>query len=486
MDTSYLRHDRLVLGICCSALFLAGLDVTAVNVALPDVRTDLGASVAGLQWVVDAYTLGLATLFLLSGSLADRFGRRRVFSLGLAVFAAASTLCALAPGTGWLIAARAAQSLGGAMLNPVALAIVVNTFPAPAQRARAIGVWASVSGLALAAGPLLGGVLVAAAGWRSIFWLNVPLALAALAATRRFVPESRPAIARRADPFAQVLLVVALASITAAVIESPGRALAPGWIAALLALAGLCTVALIAHERRRVQPMIDPAMFTSASFTGALAMALAAFTALGALLFANTLYLQDARGLSPLGAGLAVLPLALAATVLAPLAGRWVARFGTRAPLVAAGAAIATAGALLVGLSETTPVLRLMGAYLAFGIGYGLVNAPITTTAVGGLPRARAAVASATTSTTRQLGTAIGVAIAGAILTGSSGPTLAPASGAVWWLVLGCGMAIVVLALASTSAWARATAERARARWSEEERAQEADHGRTAPPPARP
>ena len=196
------------------------MDISIVNVALPAIRRDLHASVSGLQWTVDAYTLVLASFLVLAGSTADRLGRRRIFQVGLAVFGLGSLLCSLAPGIGWLIAARALQAAGGTMLNPVAMAIIATTFPDPAERARAIGVFGSVSGLSLALGPILGGVLVDGFGWRAIFWVNVPIVAAAIVCTALFVPESRAARPRRFDPVGQVLVILVLGSVVYAIIES--------------------------------------------------------------------------------------------------------------------------------------------------------------------------------------------------------------------------------------------------------------------------
>ena len=219
------RRPGIILTTCCLSLFVVGVNVTIVNIALPAIQRSFGASIGGLQWTVNAYTLVLASLLMLSGSLADRLGRRRIFQLGLLLFTIGSLLCSLAPGLGWLVVFRMIQAVGGSMLNPVAMAIIVNTFTEPAQRARAIGVWGSVIGLSLAVGPVLGGALVTAVGWRAIFWVNVPVGLAAIVLTQRFVPESRAPRPRRLDPVAQVLVIILLAGITAGIIEGPRH----GW-----------------------------------------------------------------------------------------------------------------------------------------------------------------------------------------------------------------------------------------------------------------
>src|SRR5689334_24033712 len=233
------------------SLFIVGLDTTIVNIALPSLRADLHASVAGLQWVIDAYTLVLASLLVLSGSTADRIGRRRIFQTGLALSTAGSLLCSVAPGLGWLIAFRAMQAVGGSMLNPVAMSIITNTFTEPRERARAIGVWGAVVGFSMALGPLVGGVLVDSLGWRSIFWINVPVGIAAFLLAARFVPESRAPHPRRIDPIGQVLVLLTLASVTFGIIEGPARGWGSAVIIGCFALGALALTALLIWEPRR-------------------------------------------------------------------------------------------------------------------------------------------------------------------------------------------------------------------------------------------
>src|SRR5690348_3884686 len=229
----------LVLAVCCSSLFIVGLDVTVLNIALPSIQHDLHASVSGLQWTVDAYTLVVASFLILAGSTGDRIGRRRTFQVGLATFTVGSLLCSLAPSLGWLVAFRAVQAIGGSMLNPVALSIISNAFTDDRERARAFGVWGAVFGLSMALGPVLGGVLVATVGWRGIFWVNIPVGIAAIVATALIVPESRAAHGRRVDPVGQLLIIVMLASLTYAIIEGPRH----GWGSA--AILGLFAVAAL-------------------------------------------------------------------------------------------------------------------------------------------------------------------------------------------------------------------------------------------------
>jgi EmrB/QacA subfamily drug resistance transporter len=458
------RRRVLVLAICCLSLFIFGVDSTIVNVALPSIQRDLHALVSGLQWTVDAYTVVIASVLILAGSTADRFGRRKVFQIGLATFTLGSLLCSLAPGLGWLVAFRMLQAVGGSMMNPVAVSIIANTFTDPRERARAIGVWGGVFGLAIAAGPPLGGVLVDGVGWRGIFWVNIPVGVAAIVLTALFVPESRAARPRRIDPVGQVLVIVTLASLTYAIIEGP-RA---GWtslvIVGLFAVAAAGAAALIAYEPRRTEPLLDLRFFRSAPFTGATLIAISALAALGGFLFLNTLYLQDVRGLSALSAGLYTLPLAVMTLLFAPLSGWIVGRWGPRLPLVVAGVAMTAGGLLLTGLAPGTSVARLMTAYVIFGIGTGMVNAPITNTAVSGMPRSQAGVAAAVASTSRQVGQSLGVAVVGAAVTSAMhGPLragFAQASHVGWWIIAGCGAAVLLLGVVTTGRWALATAAR--------------------------
>jgi EmrB/QacA subfamily drug resistance transporter len=455
---------RLILLICCMSVFVVGIDVTIVNVALPSIRQSLHASVTDLQWTIDAYTLVLACLLLLSGSLADRLGRRRVFQAGLVLFSLGSLLCSLAPGLGWLIAFRALQAVGGSMLNPVAMAIIVNTFTDRKERARATGVWGSVVGVSLAAGPVIGGLLVSVASWRAVFWINVPIGIAAIVLTQRFVPESKAPRARRLDPAAQALMIVGLASLTYATIEGPRRGWTSPVILGLFVLAVVAAVAFALVELRRAEPLIDVRFFRSPPFAGASVIAVAAFGALGGFLFLNTLYLQDVRGYSALSAGLLTIPMAAMMTVFATVSGRMVGRWGARPPFLLAGPALAIGALLLARLTASTSVAYLLVAYVIFGIGCGLVNAPITNTAVSGMPIEQAGVAGAVASTSRQIGSSLGVAVTGSIVATSAGVGYVSASHAAWAVIAGLGITVLLVGLASTGRWARGAATRNGAR----------------------
>ena len=458
------QRRLLILAICCLSLFIVGVDNTIVNVALPSIQRDLHAPVSGLQWTVDAYTVVMASFLILAGSTADRLGRRRIFQIGLATFTLGSLLCSLAPGLGWLVVFRMLQAVGGSMMNPVAVSIIANTFTDPRERARAIGVWGGVFGLSIALGPVLGGVLTDSVGWRGIFWVNIPVGVAAIVLTALFVPESRAARPRRVDPVGQGLVIVALASATYAIIEGPRSGWLSPLILGLFAVAAAAVAALILYEPRRREPLLDLRFFHSAPFSGATLIAVSAFAATGGFLFLNTLYLQDVRGLSALHAGLYTLPLAVMTLLLAPLSGWIIGRRGPRLPLVVAGVAMTAGGLLLTSLAPDTPVGRLMAAYVIFGIGTGMVNAPITNTAVSGMPRSQAGVAAAIASTSRQVGQSLGVAVVGAAVTsamhGPLGVNFAQASHVGWWIIAGCGAAVLVLSLVTTGRWALGTAAR--------------------------
>jgi EmrB/QacA subfamily drug resistance transporter len=459
------RNARIrVLLICCLSLFIVGLDVTIVNVALPSIGRDLGGGVSGLQWTVDAYSVVMASLLMFSGSAADRFGRKRTFVLGLIVFSVASLLCSLAPSVGLLIAFRALQAVGASMLNPVAMSIITNTFTDPRERAQAVGVWGAVFGVSIALGPVVGGTIVSSAGWRSIFWITVPVGLAAILLTLRFVPESRAPRPRRFDPVGQVLVIVLLASLTFGIIEAPSRGWSSPVIVAAFAAAGASLVALLRYEPRREEPLVDLRYFRSIPFASAIAISVAAFAAFGAFLFLNTLYLQEARGLSPVHAGLVTVPMALTMIVASPLSGRLVGRRGPRLPLAISGFCAVIASVMLTGIDTATPIAWLLATYVVFGIGFGFVNAPITNAAVSGMPRAQAGVAAAIATTSRQVGQTLGVAVIGAIVTsrvGATGPDgLARASHAAWWTLAACGAVVLLLGRVATGARARESARR--------------------------
>ncbi len=462
-----------MLAICCAGMIVVVMDISIVNIALPDIRDDLHASVSSLQWTVDAYTLVLASFLLLAGSTADRIGRKRVFLLGLAAFGLGSLLCGLAPGIGWLIGARVVQAAGGTMLNPVAMAIIATTFPDPRERARAIGVFGSMSGLSLALGPILGGALVDAFDWRSIFWINVPIVAVAIVMAALYVPESRAPRARRADPVGQALVILVLGSLVHAIIESNKLGWGSPTILALLAVTVVAALATVGYELRRTDPLLELRLLRSVPFGSAILMAFAALCAFGAFLFVTTLYLQEVRGMSALEAGLCVLPVGLLIVLLSPRTGRYVGAHGPRLPLLVSGTALAAGGAVSLLIGPSTPPAALLAIYTLIGVFQGTVNPPITNTAVSGMPRSMAGVATSLASAGRQTGTTLGVAVAGTIVGTSvahGGTTYTDAAHGVWWLLVGLGLAIVALAVLSTGRWAKETAARAAALFEEVER----------------
>ncbi|MGA5321109.1 MFS transporter [Streptomyces seoulensis] len=466
------RRRMLVLSICCMSLLIVSLDNTALNVALPSMQRELHATTSGLQWTIDAYTLVLASLLMLAGSTADRIGRKRVFMAGLVIFTAGSLLCSLAPNLELLVVFRMVQAVGGSMLNPVAMSIITNTFTDPRERARAIGAWGAVVGISMAAGPLAGGLLVESVGWRSIFWVNLPVGLAALLLTLRFVPESRAPRPRRPDPVGQVLVIALFGSLTYAIIEAPDASLAQVLPFAAVAVAAL--LALLVYEPRRAEPLIDLRFFRSAPFSGATGIAVSAFAALSGFLFLSTLYLQNVRGLDALHAGLWMLPMAVPTLLCAPLSGRLVGNRGPRLSLLIAGAAMTLSGLLFALFEAETSDVTLFLGYVLFGVGFGFVNAPITNTAVSGMPRAQAGVAAAVASTSRQLGQTLGVAVIGAVLAAGIGTspyrdTFVSAARPGWWVLTACGAAVLLLGLLTSGRWAHRTAERTAERLQTEE-----------------
>ncbi|MBB5976883.1 MFS transporter [Kribbella solani] len=451
-----------VLAICCASILISVMDISIVNMALPAIRDGLGASTAGLQWTVDAYTLVLASFLLLAGSTADRYGRKRMFRLGLIVFGLGSLCCSLAPGIGWLIAARALQAVGGTMLNPVAMAIVVTVFPDRAERARAIGIFGATAGLSLVLGPILGGALVDGLGWRSIFWVNLPIVVLAVVFTSVYVPESRAAHGRRFDPVGQLLVILVLGGVVSAIIESAKHGWRTPLVLGLLALAAVAAVTLIGYERRRREPLLELRLFRSVPFSSAVLIAMFAYTGFGAFLFITTLYLQSVRKLSALDAGLCLLPVGLLICVLSPLTGRAVGSRGPRLPLVVAGTALTAGAAASITIKAATPLPVVLAIFLLFGVFLGTINPPIANSAVAGMPASMAGLAASLASVGRQTGTSLGVAVAGSIVgaTATTDPErFVRAEHLVWWPTVAMGLVVLALALVSTSRRSRLTAQ---------------------------
>lgn len=411
----------VVLVTMCVGYFLVLLDVTVVNVALPSIRTGLHPSVAGLQWVVDGYALALASLMLAGGTIGDLRGHRRVVLAGLAVFGLGSLGCGLAPATGTLIGARAVQGIGAALLLPGTLAVITHAFPESGEQARAIGIWAGIGSVALAAGPLLGGALVQAVGWRAVFLVNVPIVLGALLVAARVVSESADPAGRRLDVGGVALAATALAALTFAFIEA-GHAAFGVLVVAAVALATLAFGAFLAVERSRPDPMIPLALFRRPAFSSANGVAGTMNLGTLGLLFLLTLYLQGIQHRSALGAGLALIPLFLPLSLLAPLIGRVVARVGSRRPMVGGLLLAALGTGLLSRVQARSGYATLLPALLLWGVGLALLTPAVVAAAMGAVPGERAGLASAVNNTARQAGGAIGIAAFGALAGAPAGP----------------------------------------------------------------
>ena len=351
------RRKLVILASCCLSLLIVSMDMTIVNVAIPSIRTAFNASPAHLQWVIDIYTLALASLLLLAGAAGDRLGRRSVFQAGLVIFAIGSLLCSLAPDIEMLIAARFVQAVGGSMLNPVAMSIITQVFTDRVERARAIGVWGAVVGISMALGPIVGGALIEYVGWRSVFWINLPICALAILLTALFVPESKSATMRNMDPIGQLLGMATLFGIVYVLIEAPNNGWTDPVILMVIVLAALALAGFLSYESRRHDPFIDLRFFRSIPFTSATVVAVCAFAAYGAFLFMMSLYLQGYRGYSALHTGLLYLPLAVGALIFSPLSGRLVGRYGARPSLVAAGVLLTTATLLMSFMTAGTPHL---------------------------------------------------------------------------------------------------------------------------------
>ncbi|HEV7213472.1 MAG TPA: MFS transporter [Blastococcus sp.] len=388
---------------------MAFLDATAVNVALPSIGRELGSTLSGLQWTVTAYTLTLAALILLGGALGDRFGRRRVFLIGVAWFATASLVCGLAQTTGQLVVARAVQGVGGALLTPGSLALIQSSFR-PGDRARAIGLWSALAGIAGLIGPFLGGLLVDAASWRLVFLLNVPLAVVVLVAGRH-VPESRDEEAQgRFDVAGAVLGAVALGGITYALITG-GESLARADVAVSAAVGVAAAVAFVLRERRTAHPMLPPRLFADRQFTGANVATLAIYGALGGGSLFLILQLQTVLGYPAATAGAAMLPSILLITLLSPRAGALATRIGPRLPMTI-GPLITSAGALwLTGVNGSAPYwIEVLPGSLLQGLGMATTVAPLTATVLGSAPDTLAGIASGVNNAVARAGQLLAVA----------------------------------------------------------------------------
>ncbi|GLV60286.1 MFS transporter [Dictyobacter sp. S3.2.2.5] len=407
-----------VLGLIaiCFGFFMVILDTSVVNVALPAMQHDLHGSLEGLQWVVNGYTLTFASLLLSAGTFGDRLGHKRAFLIGYVLFTGASLLCSLAPSLNMLIAARVLQGVGPALLVPSSLSLITHGFQNPAQRARAVGIWAGSSGIGLAGGPVIGGMLIGALGWRSIFLLNVPLGLLALILTMRFVSERPRTTVRKRDLWGQLCVIVALGTLTYALIEGRSQGWFSTQITSMLLLCVGATGLFLIIEMRHSTPMLPLRLFSSAAFSMPILIGSVLNFGLYGVLFVLSLFFQDIYHYPAVLAGMALLPITVATGLTALLSGRITARLGTRRPMIA-GLAASCLGTLLLLWGQTDNAILLLAAgEIAIGLGCGMTVPAMTTAILNAVPRSQVGIASALLNASRQVGGVLGVAILGSLL----------------------------------------------------------------------
>ena len=416
--TPDLIHRRrwAILGVLCLSLFISVVDNTIVNVTLPTLVRELNADMGQLAWVVDAYSLVFAGLLLAMGSLGDRYGRKGALQLGLVSFVGFSTIAAFTQSPGQLIAARAAMGIGAALIFPATLAILANVFTDPRERAKAIGIWSAVVGAAVALGPISGGFLLEHFWWGSVFIVNLPLGVIALALGARLIPTSRDPEAPRFDLVGTVLSIASIGGLVYTIIEAPKH----GWGSALT-IGSFVAVAVIATifvwwENRSDHPMLDVTVFRNARFSAASGSVTLAFFALFGFIFLLTQYLQFVRGYDTLDAGVRTLPFAIATGMVAPIAPRLAQRFGTKR-VVAAGLVFMAGGFVIAAtVSATTPYRIIALSAVVLGAGLGLTTSPATESIMGALPTEKAGVGSAVNDATREVGGTLGVAVIGSLM----------------------------------------------------------------------
>ncbi|HEX9966821.1 MAG TPA: MFS transporter [Solirubrobacterales bacterium] len=409
------------LGAMCFALFMIMLDNTVVNVALPSIQRDLGASLSGLEWTVNGYTLSFAVLLATGGRLGDIFGRRLTFMVGVVIFAASSATAGLAPDVDFLVASRVLQGVGAALMMPATLSIVTDAFPAH-ERGKAMGTWAGVSALALAVGPVLGGLLTEHVSWRAIFYLNIPVAVGAVLAALFAVRESRDtSVDREVDYAGVAVLTAALTALVLALVEGNAWGWGSPEIVALLVGSALGLVAFVALELRVKAPMVEFHFFSDRNFLGAVVVALIVSFAMLGVFFFLALYMQNILRYSPLEAGIRFLPSTLMIVIVAPVAGRLADRFGPRW-LIAAGLTIVAASLYtFTGLAVDSTYMDLLPGFMLLGIGIAMTMSPMTAAAMNAVAVEKAGIASGVLSMFRMVGGSLGVAVTGAIFQGAVG-----------------------------------------------------------------
>jgi len=411
-------HERrwLILGVLCLSLFIIVMDNTILNVAIPSLITDLGASNSEIQWIIDSYVLVFAGLLLTTGSLSDRFGRKGALQIGIVMFGIGSMAAALSTSATQLIFTRAFMGIGGALIMPATLSILTNVFRDPRERGRAIAVWAGVSGLAVAVGPITGGVLLEHFSWSSVFWVNLPIGATALVLGAFVVPKSRDPKQSRLDPIGALLSIVGLATLLFGIIEGPEKGWSSNIVITAFAIAAVALIGFVRWEQHSSHPMLDMSVFRNPRFSSASSTITLTFFALFGSMFLMTQYWQLVHGYSPLEAGVRLVPHAAAMMIVAPLSARFVERLGTKR-VVTAGLSLIAFGLLLMStIQATTPYSIVITYFLIMSAGMGMTMAPATESVMGSLPRSKAGVGSAVNDTTRQVGGALGVAIIGTVV----------------------------------------------------------------------
>jgi EmrB/QacA subfamily drug resistance transporter len=405
-------RGRWVIAATVLGSGIAFLDATVVGIALPSIGRDFHGGVGTLQWVVTGYSLTLAAFLLLGGSLGDRFGRKRIFSAGIIWFAVASAVCGIAPNAGLLIAARVVQGVGGALLTPGSLAILQASFR-PEDRARAIGAWSGLGGVAGAAGPLVGGYLIAIGSWRWVFFINLPVSAAVLLITARHVPESRdPTSTGRVDTAGAALAVAFLAGLTFGLIEAPTRGWSSPAVVASLVVAAVAAPVFLFVEHRRAHPMLPLRLFRSRQFSGANAVTFAVYGALGGALFLLPVELQIVKGYSPLESGVALLPLTLVMLAFSARSGALSARIGPRLQMTVGPLVVGAGLALLTRATDPGSYwTQVFPAVLLFSVGLAFTVAPLTSTAMGAAPAEHSGVASAVNNVVARAAGLLAVAV---------------------------------------------------------------------------
>lgn len=411
-------HERrwVILAVLCLSLLIIVMDNTILNVAIPTLMNDLGATNSQIQWIIDSYVLVFAGLLLTTGSLSDRFGRKGALQIGIVLFGIGSAAAAMAQTADQLILTRAFMGIGGALIMPATLSILTNVFRDPRERGRAIAIWAGFSGLGVAIGPMTGGLLLEHFSWHSVFWVNLPIGLLALVAGAFVVPTSRDPRQTRLDPPGALLSIVGLASLLFGIIEGPVKGWSHPMVIGGFAVAALALASFVLWEQRTPTPMLDMSVFRNARFTAASGTITLVFFALFGSLFLMTQYWQLVHGYSPLEAGVRLLPHAATMMIVAPLSARLVERAGTKRVVLGGLGLIVTGLLLLSTIQPGTPYVVVISYFVVMASGMGMTMAPATESVMGSLPREKAGVGSAVNDTTRQVGGALGVAIIGSIV----------------------------------------------------------------------